>query len=141
SLYQAARTGVRVDLLVRGICCLRPGLSGANARIRVVSIVGRFLEHSRVYYFLNGGEPEVLLGSADLMPRNLDRRVEVLTPVRAAPLRATIVDQLLATYLADNCQAWELQPDGTYRRQHPANGEPLVDAQAALLARSGQVPE
>jgi polyphosphate kinase len=141
SLYQAAQAGVRVDLLVRGICCLRPDLSGPNARIRVVSIVGRFLEHSRVYYFHNGGEPEVLLGSADLMPRNLDRRVEVLAPVRAAPLRATIVDQILATYLADNCQAWELQPDGTYRRQQPANGEPLVDAQAALLARSAQVPE
>src|SRR3954451_15291795 len=141
SLYGAARAGVRVDLLVRGICCLRPGLCGPGARIRVVSIVGRFLEHSRVYYFHNSGEPEVLLGSADLMPRNLDRRVEVLTPVRAAPLRTTIVDQIVATYLADNCQAWELQPDGTYRRRQPASGEPLMDAQAALLDRPGQVPE
>lgn len=129
ALYEASRAGVRVDLLVRGMCCLRPGVPGLSETIRVVSIVGRFLEHSRVYYFRNGGRHETLIGSADLMERNLDQRVEVLVPVLDAGLAAALRARLLDLQLRDTVRAMEMQPDGAYRRV-PANGTRL-DAQLA----------
>ena len=115
ALYKAAKAGVRIDLIIRGICCLRPGLPGLSETIHVRSIVGRFLEHSRIYYFHNQGNCDVYVGSADPMPRNLNRRVEVLFPIEDKALRQEIVDVILATYLRDNEQAHELQADGSYR--------------------------
>ena len=115
-LYQASQVGVKIELFVRGICCLRPGLPGISENIRVISIVGRFLEHSRIYYFRNGGMEEIFLGSADLMPRNIDRRVEVLFPVQDPRLVSKLRDQILAFYLQDNLSARLMQPDGSYLR-------------------------
>jgi polyphosphate kinase len=132
-LYQAAQAGVQVDLLVRGICCLRPGMPGLSENIRVTSIVGRFLEHSRIYYFRNGGQEEIYLGSADLMTRNLDRRVEVLFPMEDEHLIRHLRDEVLATYLADNVKARWLRPDGSYERHQPAPSEAVLMSQAALL--------
>jgi len=134
-LYQAAQAGVKIDLIVRGMCCLRPGLPGVSENIRVTSIVGRFLEHSRIYYFRNGGNEQIYLGSADLMPRNLDRRVEVLFPIQDARLIRQLRDQILGTYLADNLRARLMQSDGTYKRLAPEPGAPPIDSQAALLNR------
>jgi polyphosphate kinase len=123
ALYEASRAGVQIDLIVRGICCLRPGVAEVSERIRVISVIGRFLEHSRIVYFLNGGAEEFYMGSADWMPRNLERRVEVVTPVEDAALHQRLMS-LLNTYLEDNRQAWELRPDGTYvQRQPGADGE------------------
>jgi polyphosphate kinase len=133
-LYRASQAGVRVDLLVRGICCLRPGIPGVSDNIRVTSIIGRFLEHSRIYYFWNCGEEEVYLGSADLMPRNLNRRVEVLFPVLDPRILRTLRDVVLAIYLDDNVRARHMQPDGTYVRAAPGPGEEPVDSQAWLLS-------
>lgn len=133
SLYEAARSGVKVDLIVRGICCLRPGVPGLSENIRVVSIIGRFLEHSRVFYFENGGKPDVLIGSADLMTRNLDRRIEVLAPIERPELIAHLRDDVLQVYLNDNVKARELGPDGVYRRRRPAKGEPECDAQTWFI--------
>ncbi|MBI1740437.1 MAG: polyphosphate kinase 1, partial [Candidatus Koribacter versatilis] len=116
SLYRASQAGVEIDLLVRGICSLRPGIRGVSDHIRVRSIVGRFLEHSRIYYFENGDEPEVYLGSADWMPRNLHERVEVLFPLKNPFLRDRVVHEILAAYLADNVKARFLQKDGRYLR-------------------------
>lgn len=135
-LYQASQAGVKIDLIVRGMCCLRPGLPGVSDNIRVTSIVGRFLEHSRIYYFRNGGNEQIYLGSADLMPRNLDRRVEVLFPVQDTRLIRRLRDQILATYLADNLRARLMQSDGTYKRLVPEPGAPPIDSQAALLHRA-----
>jgi polyphosphate kinase len=132
-LVRAARAGVRVDLLVRGICCLRPGIPGTSDGITVTSIVGRFLEHSRIFWFENGGEEEVYCGSADLMPRNLDRRVEVIFPVRDPALLRHLRDDVLETYLRDNVRARRMRPDGSYERLSPRSGEPAVDSQAALI--------
>lgn len=115
-LYEASRARVQVDLLVRGMCCLRPGIPGVSENIRVTSIVGRFLEHSRVFYFHNGGKEEVYLGSADMMPRNLNRRVELLFPVEDPRLVRYVRDELLATYLAEVVKARHMNPDGTYSR-------------------------
>ena len=123
ALYEASRAGVQIDLIVRGVCALRPGLPGVSENIRVVSIIGRFLEHSRIYYFGHGGKPLVYLGSADWMPRNFDRRVEVAFPVEDEGLRTRIVDEILPAFLTDNVKSRELQPDGTYRRRKPASGE------------------
>ncbi|HUG36485.1 MAG TPA: polyphosphate kinase 1, partial [Candidatus Limnocylindrales bacterium] len=139
-LYEASRAGVRVDLLVRGICCLRPGLAGISENIRVTSIIGRFLEHSRIYYFRNGGQEEVFLGSADLRPRNLDRRIEVMFPVRSPTLVRRLKDEILDTYLADNVDAREMGGDGSYTRKRPTVGESANDSQAQLLRLSGPVP-
>ncbi len=134
ALYRASQAGVQVDLIVRGICCLRPGVPGVSDNIRVISIVGRFLEHSRIYYFGNGGESEVYLGSADLMPRNLDRRVEVLFPVKDPTIRAYLRGTLLEVELRDNTRARVLQPDGTHVCRDPQQGEKPVDSQAWLMA-------
>jgi polyphosphate kinase len=137
ALYEAAVAGVKIDLIVRGMCCLRPGLKGISENIRVVSIIGRFLEHSRIYYFGNGGQPMVYLGSADWMPRNFDRRVEVVFPVEDEGLKARITDEILPAYLADNVKARLLLPDGTYERRHPVGDEPTQQAQLTFrrLAR------
>ncbi len=131
-LYHASQEGVTVDLLVRSICCLRPGVPGVSDRIRVRSVVGRFLEHSRVWYFRNGGRDEAYIGSADLMPRNLDRRVEVMAPVKDAGLRRRVLG-ILQQYLADNVNARELRADGQYVRARARSGERTIDAQLALL--------
>jgi polyphosphate kinase len=134
---RAARAGVKVDLLVRGICCLRPEVPGVTEGIRITSIVGRFLEHSRIWWFRNGGAEEVYLGSADLMPRNLDRRVEVAFPVRDPALVRHLRDEVLETYLADNVRARRMLADGTYQRVTRRDDEKPVDSQAALLAVRG----
>jgi polyphosphate kinase len=123
ALYAASQAGVQVDLIIRGVCCLRPGVEGLSENIRVISIIGRFLEHSRVWMFANDGAPEYYFGSADWMPRNLDRRVEVVTPI-ANPLFQRRLQTVLDICLADNRQAWDLQPDGSYVQRHPgAKGE------------------
>jgi polyphosphate kinase len=131
ALYRASRAGVQVDLIVRGMCCLRPGIPGISENIRVVSLVGRFLEHSRIYYFANGGieEEEILIGSADLMQRNLDHRVEVLVPVEDAGLRSHFRDTALPTYLRDTANARRLLSNGIYERIVPATGEEPFDEQ------------
>ncbi len=121
ALYEASAAGVEVDLIVRGICCLRPGVPGLSERIRVTSIVGRFLEHSRVFCFHNGGDPEYYIGSADWMPRNFDRRVEAVAPVDDPGLRRKL-QSLLQVCLQDDRQAWDMQPDGTYRQRQPGPG-------------------
>jgi polyphosphate kinase len=132
-LYQASQAGVKVDLIVRSICCLRPGIQGLSENIRVVSILGRFLEHSRIYYFENAGQPQVYLGSADLMPRNIDRRVEILFPVEDPRNVRYIRQQVLDTYLRDNTSARLMQPDGTYKRVLPEKDAPGVNAQEVFL--------
>jgi len=134
ALYRASQAGVKIDLIVRGICCLRPGLPGISDNIQVISIVGRFLEHSRIYYFENAGNPEVYVGSADLMPRNLDRRVETLFPINDPHIRSYIRNTILEVELHNNVRARVLQPDGTYVRRQPRPGEPAIDSQAWLLA-------
>jgi polyphosphate kinase len=128
-LYEASMAGVEVELIVRGVCCLRPGIPGVSERIRVRSIVGRFLEHARVYYFFNGGNEEIYLGSADLMGRNLDRRVETVFPIESAALKADIRDIILGKQLEDNLKARVLQADGTYWRIRPQEDETPLDSQ------------
>lgn len=132
ALYRASSAGVEVDLIIRGICCLRPGVAGLSDRIRVISIVGRFLEHSRIWMFGNDGAPEYYFGSADWMPRNLDRRVEVVTPVEN-PLFQKRLQSVLEVCLADNRQAWDLLPDGSYVQRQP--GERGERATHRLLLR------
>ena len=136
--YQASQAGVKIDLIVRGICCLRPGIAGVSENIQVLSIVGRFLEHSRIYYFLNDGQPRLYLGSADLMPRNLDRRVEVLFPVEDAALQEQILENILAVCLRDTAKSHILLSDGRYTpRRYLVNGDgPLFDSQEWLLNHS-----
>jgi polyphosphate kinase len=131
ALYNASRAGVHIDLIVRGICCLRPGVPGVSDHIRVISIVGRFLEHSRLFYFANGGTEEFYIGSADWMPRNFDRRVEAVAPVDDATLHSRL-RSLLRTCLDDNRQAWELAPDGAWTQRRP-NG--LVHPTHEILLR------
>jgi polyphosphate kinase len=133
TLYKASQAGVPIDMIVRGVCCLRPGIPGISDRIRVRSIVGRFLEHSRLYYFENEGDPEVYFGSADLMERNLDRRVEVLCPVLDPDLRKHLHDTVLAAVCADTERAWTLRTDGSYAREPLATEEAPVDSQKVLL--------
>jgi polyphosphate kinase len=134
-LYCASAAGVRVQLLVRGICSLRPGLPGISDNIEVTSIVGRFLEHSRVYYFRNGGEEEVYLGSADLMQRNLDHRVEILFPLADEKIVARVRDELLAGYLNDTAKARSMLSDGSYVRKKPANGKPAFNCQESWIPK------
>ena len=136
ALYNASQTGVKVMLNVRGICCLRPGLKGVSENIRVTSVVGRFLEHPRIYYFANGGSPEIYMGSADLMPRNLDRRVETVFPVEDEQIRVRLLDEVLRISMLDNVKARELQPDGTYRRLAPGDGETSIDSQTWFMERA-----
>jgi polyphosphate kinase len=133
-LYEASRAGVCIDLLVRGICCLRPGIPGISENIRVISILDRFLEHSRAFYFHNGGNPEIYSGSADWMPRNFRRRAEILYPIEDTELKTRVVDEILMTYLSDNVKARLMQPDGSYIRVTPKDGTKLVRSQSALIA-------
>ncbi len=133
SLYQASQAGVQVDLIVRGICCLLPGVAGLSDNIRVISVVGRFLEHSRIYYFHNHGKEIIYMGSADLMPRNLNQRVEVLFPVESEELIRHLRDDVLEIYLKKKIKAWEMQSDGDYDyAQEPDKGE-LIDVQRWFL--------
>jgi polyphosphate kinase len=138
ALYEASGAGVPIDLIVRGICCLRPGLPGISESIRVISVVGRFLEHSRAFYFLNGGEEEVYIGSADWMPRNLDRRIEAVTPIDNPADRQALRD-LLALMWEDNRQAWELRSDGTYAQRRPPPPE-VERATHRMLIEGGRSP-
>ena len=133
-LYEASQAGVDIELIVRGICCLRPGIPGVSDRIKVISIVGRFLEHSRIYYFANNGDEELYFGSADWMPRNFDRRVEVITPIEDRTLHPRVC-ALLETCLADNRQAWDLSSDGTYTQRKPGT-RPVVSTHERLLLNS-----
>jgi polyphosphate kinase len=133
ALYAASRAGVKIDLIVRGPCCLRPGVPGWSDTINVVSIVGRFLEHSRIYAFRNGGAGEVYLGSADLMERNLDRRVEVVFPVDDPGLSRHLREVVLPAYLRDTVNARRLLPDGSYEAVVPVGEEPPFDVQAWLV--------
>jgi polyphosphate kinase len=135
ALYRASQAGVPIDLNVRGICCLKPGVPGVSENIRVFSVVGRFLEHNRVYLFGPSGEEEFFLSSADWMPRNFLRRVEVLFPVEEESLRERIRTEVIEPVLADNCRARDLDSDGRYRRRSPAPGEPERDAQLTVLER------
>lgn len=133
AIYRASQAGVRIDLIPRGICCLRPGIPGLSETITVRSIIGPFLEHNRIFYFFNGGKEEVYLGSADLMQRNLDRRIEVLFPIESPKLLRFIRDVLLETYLRDNVHSRILQPDGTYVRVSRQPDEPIVDSQSIAM--------
>jgi polyphosphate kinase len=137
ALYEASQAGVPIDLVVRGVCMLRPNVPGLSDNITVRSIVGRLLEHSRAYYFANGGEEELYTGSADWMSRNFDRRVEVITPVYDPGLKKYLKDVVLAAYLKDNTKARRLLPDGSYERIEPAPGEERVDAQMLFQTNNG----
>jgi polyphosphate kinase len=133
-LYKASIAGVQIDLIVRGACTLKPGVPGVSENIRVRSIVGRFLEHSRVYWFANAGKPEIFCSSADWMERNLLRRIETCFPILDPELARRVYDEALANYLADNTQAWRLHADGHFERVTPGDAPPH-SAQAALLTR------
>ena len=131
ALYRASQAGVKIDLIVRGICCLRPGIAGVSDNIRVISIVGRFLEHPRIYYFAHGASDDkecIFTGSADLMPRNLDYRVEILFPIEDAGLLRYVKQEILQAQLRDNTRASEMQPDGSYLRLTPGKDEPMRDS-------------
>jgi polyphosphate kinase len=130
ALIAASRAGVRIDLIIRGICCLKPGVPGVSDNIRVISIVDKFLEHSRITYFQNNDKPEVFLASADWMPRNFRRRVEILFPIEDPRLQNRIIDGILGVALLDNVKARELHPDGIYRRVAAAKAdEPSIRSQ------------
>jgi polyphosphate kinase len=135
ALYEASRAGVQIDLNVRGICCLRPGIEGVSENIRVVSIVGEFLEHSRIYSFHRGDEQRYWIGSADLMPRNLDNRVELLAPVESPELQAELEDTLERCF-ADDTFAWELEPDGTWSRREGGNRSVHAELRERALERA-----
>jgi polyphosphate kinase len=147
ALYRATTAGVPVEVVCRGVCALRPGLPGVSESVRVISVVDRFLEHSRIYYFANAGDPEVYIGSADLMDRNLIRRVEVVFPIEQPDLKARLIDEILNTTLSDTVKARELLSDGTYRRVAPKDGETTLRSQQRFLdlaaeseRRSQQLP-
>ena len=142
ALYAASQAGVKIDLIVRGVCCLRPGLKGVSDHITVRSIVDRFLEHSRVFYFENACQPKVYVGSADWMPRNFLRRIEVVFPVEDGNLRERIITGILALTLEDNVKAWHLRPDGAYHRPRLKRGIPRFRSQTEFIRRSlaGQTP-
>jgi len=132
ALYDASQAGVKIDLIIRGMCCLRPKLEGVSDNISVISIVGRFLEHSRIFYFHNGAQEEIFIGSADWMPRNLDRRVEAVTPIED-PTIAKDLQEILGILLADNRHAWDLQPDGKYIQRRPPADGPEQSSQRILM--------
>ena len=131
-LYKASQAGVKIDLIVRGICCLRPGLEGISDNIKVVSIIGRYLEHCRIFYFYNQGKEEVYIGSADWMPRNLDRRVEAITPVEDPEITKEL-QEIMGILLSDNRQAWDLQPDGQYIQRHSTDNSPELASHKILM--------
>jgi polyphosphate kinase len=135
TLYEASQAGVQIDLVIRGICCLRPGIPGVSGNIRIISIVGRFLEHSRIFHFHNNGQEEIYIGSADWMTRNLDRRVEAVTPIEDPQIAAQL-KEILTIQLQDNRQAWELQTDGSYTQRQPTESEPERSAQKIFLERA-----
>jgi polyphosphate kinase len=137
ALYEASQAGMQIDLIVRGICCLRPGLKEVSENIRVISIVGRFLEHSRIFYFHNDGEPEVFIGSADWMPRNLDRRVEAVVAIED-PTIVQDLQEVLGIMLSDNRQAWELQSDGKYIQRRPESNQPEQSSQKIFMDNAQQ---
>jgi polyphosphate kinase len=139
-LYEASQAGVKVDLFVRGICSLVPGIKGVSENIRVISILGRYLEHSRIFYFRNNGEEEIYLGSADLMPRNINHRVEVVFPVELPEHIRYLRDHVLQTYTKDNTSARIMQSDGSYLRLHPSNKEKSVDVQSWLMQNPSGAP-
>jgi len=132
-LYQASQAGVKIDLIARGMCCLRPGIPGISENIRVISIVGRFLEHSRIYYFHNGGNPQIYLGSADLMTRNINHRVEVLFPVQDTRIIRYLRDDVLETYLTANTKVRVMQPEGSFKTLVPSANEPRTNPQEWLI--------
>jgi polyphosphate kinase len=132
-LYEASQAGVHIDLFVRGMCCLRPGVKGLSENINVTSIVGRYLEHSRIFYFFNGGHEQIYLGSADLMERNLKRRIELLFPLENPEHIRYIREEVLETYLHDNQLAYQMQADGKYERRKPGEGEQPVNVQDWLM--------
>jgi len=134
ALYEASQAGVKIDLIVRGVCALRPGVPGLSENIRVRSVIGRFLEHTRVFYFMNDGADEVLLASADWMDRNFFRRIEVCFPVIDKRLKKRVIEEGLKPYLADNTEAWEMDADGRYKRRVPRGAKPH-SAQRELLGR------
>ncbi|WP_310487661.1 polyphosphate kinase 1 [Chamaesiphon sp. VAR_69_metabat_338] len=131
-LYRASQAGVSIDLIVRGMCCLRPGVPGVSENIRVISIIGRFLEHSRIYYFQNGGDAKVFIGSADWMTRNLDRRVEVITPIEDPEISSDL-QEILGIMLSDNRQAWDMQSNGSYSQRRPRSGMAEQSTQQILM--------
>src|SRR5215472_6754751 len=133
ALYRASQAGVKIQLLVRGICCLRPGVPGLSENIEVYSVVGRFLEHSRLYYFLNGGDEQVFMGSADLMPRNIDHRVEIISPIEDQGIVRRICDEVLGVYLADTTKTRQMTATGAYVRKRPTDGKKTFNAQEWLL--------
>ena len=133
TLYEASRAGVQIDLIIRGICCLRPGVPNLSENIRVISIIGRFLEHSRIFYFYNNSQEEIYIGSADWMRRNLDRRVEVITPIKDQDI-AKDLQEILGIMLADNRHAWELQPDGSYIQRCPCDNCPEANSQKTIMS-------
>lgn len=135
-LYRASQSGVKIDLIIRGICCLRPGIKGISENIRVVSVVGRFLEHSRVLFFRNGGHEQIYIGSADMMPRNLDRRVEVLVPIEDPGLASFIREELLATTLADRAKSRIMQPDGSYVRYQNEDPSDVLSCQQFFIEKN-----
>jgi polyphosphate kinase len=139
ALYEASQAGVRVDLIVRGVCALRPGVKGLSENIRVRSIIGRFLEHTRIFYFHNGGKEDIYLASADWMDRNFFRRIEACFPILDKKLKKRVLDEGLNIYLKDNCQAWEMDCNGFWHRKKP-NRAKAVHAQGELAALLGQMP-
>jgi len=138
ALYRASMAGVKIDLQIRGICCLRPGIAGLSEQITVTSVIGRFLEHTRMYYFRNGGKDDMLLGSSDLMERNLDRRVEILFPIENPRLCAILRDEILNIHLRDNTKAWRMDASGVYERLHPAENEPELNSQQWMMEHVGR---
>jgi polyphosphate kinase len=137
ALYEASNAGVQIDLIIRGFCSLRPQVQGMSENIKVVSILGRFLEHSRIFYFLNGGAEEFYIGSADWMYRNLEYRVEATTPIEDPSLRDRL-REILDTMLADRGHAWELNADGAWTRRATENGRPASDTQELMMARAAR---
>jgi polyphosphate kinase len=137
ALYRASIAGVKINLNVRGLCCLRPGIKNVSENISVISIVGRFLEHARLYYFANGGNEEILLGSADMMPRNLTRRVEVLFSVPDSRLRRSMLENMLNIHLRDNVKSRRLLTNGKYERVMRNSNEPVLNSQNWLIENKG----
>jgi polyphosphate kinase len=134
-LYQASQAGVEIRIMARGLCGLRPGIPGISDNIQVISIVGRFLEHSRIYYFHNGDNPDIYLGSADLMPRNLDRRIETLFPIEEPALKQRLIDTLAISW-SDTTNARRLHPDGSYSRVVPKSGQEPFNSQNEFMVRT-----